>query len=162
MKVIDKEYLVKQQNKFEKAESEMMREANEIGREINRSLLLVSTVILPTSFFVFNSPDILENIDGTTEVLLSLSWLLIISSILFGILQLFDDLKFFVSWTRAKGHVIEDIVYNRISSEDDLVKSLEKHQSLPQESIKVFLYFEIICILTGSIILTTILVTFFK
>lgn len=153
------DYLGKQQRKFEDFTEGYRKETNEIFRELVEQLILVGTVLLSVSAFIFNIQDISTKLYGYDKIILLLAWIFIIISLIMGISQLFIDHYFMARWTRAKSNVVEGIARKTITEANIQEKVLEEQSKLPKESCTVPVWIQAITITIGIILLAVVMGT---
>lgn len=153
----DIKYLRDQQRKFEDYAESYRKETNEVFRELVRQLILVATVFLSFSAFIFYSKDLIVKFTISDKHFLIFSWFLIGVSIIFGIIQFIIDYYYFKRWTNAK-LVIIDAICNREADVENLSKISNKAQKdIPSESSTVFVWLQIVSLIIGVISLVVIM-----
>ena len=154
------DYLKNQQRKFEDYTEKYRCETNEVFRELTRQLILVATVFLSISIFVFNARDLNVRFNIFDRHFLAFAWIFLAFSIIFGIIQFFIDYLYFRKWTKAKFNIVEKI-YTGDATEENLSQIvLESQKNIPFESSTVFVYLQSIFLIFGIIILISIMVKF--
>lgn len=100
---------LRQKNKarFEQAAIHWNTLANERQSELSKSILTVSTVILPLTFFIFNSSEI-GVLSVLEKILILAMWLCLIVSIYFGIEYTEVETKHFNSWTKFANQKVKE------------------------------------------------------
>jgi len=147
------DYLKEQQRKFEDYAERYRQETNEVFRELGRQLILVATVFLSISAFVFNAPDLILKFSCGSRIILILSWILLGLSIIFGIIQFFVDYNYFRKWTQAKFEVVEKII-SGTATENNLNKVAEEVQKdIPNESSTIFVWLQVFSLVISIILL---------
>jgi hypothetical protein len=121
------DYLRSQQGKFEGYAESYRKEANEVFRELVQQLILVGTVLLSVSVFIFNIQDLSSRLSRFYGLILLFSWIFIAASLVFGITQYIVDYLFFYKWVNAKSKIVEDI-YNGDIDENNIGERVEDAQ----------------------------------
>ncbi|MEO0076005.1 MAG: hypothetical protein ABIK31_07920 [candidate division WOR-3 bacterium] len=157
----DLQYLREQQRKFEDYAEGYRKETNEVFRELVRQLILVATVFLSFSAFIFYSKDLISKFSISDKHLLIISWIFIGVSIIFGIVQFFIDYYYFKQWTRAKLKIVDAICKSATNNENipEIINNLPKiaedaQKDIPTESSsEVFVWLQTISLIIGVILL---------
>ncbi len=137
-------YLKEHQKKFEEYSREASKEANEVFRELVRQLILVATVFLSISAFVFNFQNVTKIFNIYNKHLLICSWILAGFSIIFGVVQFFVDYYFFAKWSKINSDIVEDISEGKLENEKSLVDEVtERTQKEPDKSCTVFVWLQV-------------------
>lgn len=152
------EYLERQQRKFEDYAETYRRETNEIFRELVKQLILVATVFLSISSFVFTKADIFLKSTTFDKHLLTFTWILLGASLVFGIIQFFIDYFYFREWTESKFSVVESIVAGE-TTEENLHKIVLKNQKgIPSESSTIFVYLQSASLVSAVLLLIILMI----
>lgn len=138
-------------------------EANETERHLSNILILVGTV-----FIGITSPLVsdLQSLSEGQKVVLLFSWVLAIFSILFGIAQLFINMKFFADNGKVDNEqesVWSEITYTKEQYQEVNKKSKSLSKKIGIQSSFTFLYLQIgslfgailLAILIGSLVFFT-------
>lgn len=146
----DKEkYLLEQQKKYEARFEICISQGNKVFQELVKQLILVATVFISVSGFIFRT-------GGKTSLLfkhiLVFSWLLLGCSIVFGIVQYFIDYLFFGKWAKANHELAKGLALHEIDSPEKLGKISTEKQNLPTES-STFVWLQVIFLLLGICLL---------
>lgn len=153
-----KDYLERQQRKFEEYSETYRRETNEVFRELVKQLILVATVFISISVFIFNVKDLSCYLTILDKHILSTSWILLGSSLIFGIVQFFIDYYYLARCTKAKSGIVTKI-YNGEANEKNLGSIVIKEQKdIPSESTTVFVWLQSIFLTIGMTLLIYIIV----
>lgn len=147
-------YLKEHQKKFEEYSREASKEANKVFRELVRQLILVATVFLSISVFIFNLKSLARIFNICNKHLLMCSWILAGFSIIFGIAQFFIDYYFFVKWSKIDYSIAEGISKGETKDEKSLAKSAEeKIQKEPDQSHIVFVWLQVSFLATSIVLM---------
>jgi hypothetical protein len=138
------DYLKEQQRKFEDYVESYRKETNSVFRELAKQLILVATVFLSISALVLANKDLFNKINLYEKHIISFIWILLASSLIFGIIQLVVDYFFLKKWTRAKFEVVKGIVFKEINETNIGEKSIEKQNNISSESSTIFIWLQII------------------
>lgn len=150
-------YLHDQQNKFESYTESYRKEANEVFRELVQQMILVGTVTLTVSAFVFNIQDLSSKLSDNYKILLLISWILIAASLLCGIIQYVVDYAFFRDWTIAKSNVVKGIYEKRINEENIDHEVSELQRDVPDTSSTLPVRLEILTLMFGVLSLVIVM-----
>lgn len=106
---------LRQNNKsrFEDAARYWNALANDREAELSRSILTVCTVILPLTFFIFNSEQVLQSLSLIEKILIIFMWIILIASIYFGAKHTETESNYFASWGRVeskKAKLYSDVI----------------------------------------------------
>jgi hypothetical protein len=150
MKKEEEEYLNREQGKLAKFGENTNKAANEIFRDLNKQLILVATVLLSISFLLIKETDLV----AYQKHILFFSWVFSGFSIVFGIIQFFNDYYFF----RKICDGIEEVIYSLskkiINTKKELEISLENKNGLFKNSI-LFTYLQSVFLFLGLSFLIT-------
>ena len=147
------DYLNEQQTKFENAAELFMKEANEVLRELSRQLILVATVFLSVSAFVFYVRDIFQRFKIYNKWMLISFWILTGLSLLFGIVQIILDSYFFSKWASVNQEIVEDIANEKIKKENLFQEAIKRQQKIPRTSSAICMWIQIITLFLGIFII---------
>ena len=151
------DYLKEQQRKFEDYAEKHRTETNEVFRELVRQLILVATVFLSVSAFVFYVKDLIVKFSIFDKHCLMSSWILIGLSIIFGIIQIIIDYYFFQRWTNVKFKVVDRIYLEHPKDEDVDKIAYSEQKDIPNSSTTLFIWFQIFSLVAGIILLIVIM-----
>lgn len=150
-------YLHDQQNKFESYTESYRKEANEVFRELVQQMILVGTVTLTVSAFVFNIQNLSSKLSDCYKILLLIAWILIAISLLCGIIQYVIDYFFFRDWTLAKASVVRGIYEKRINEENIGREVSELQRGVPDTSSTIPVWVEISTLVVGLFFLVIVM-----
>jgi len=151
--VINKEEL-RQRNKdtVQKAALFWIELANKRQSEIEHELLAISAVLLPLSVSFVSTNVIL---DTTGKLLLSVSWILLLISIVMGFLQILIDSDFFLKLSRDSSK--REVIWSDFTKDFEKAnKEVEALGRVPGSSAMWPLYVQGISFFVGVLMLTII------
>jgi hypothetical protein len=150
-------YLSEQQKKFEEFAENYRKETNEVFRELVRQLILVATVFLSISAFVFYIKDLIIKFSIFDKHCLMISWTLIGLSIIFGIIQIIIDYYFFRRWSNAKFYVADRLYIEHPKDEDIDKIAYDEQKGIPNSSTTLFVWLQVFFLIIGIILLVFIM-----
>ncbi|MDR3581957.1 MAG: hypothetical protein P4L67_01645 [Candidatus Pacebacteria bacterium] len=151
------DYLRDQQNKFENSAASYRQEANEVFRELVQQLILVGTVILTVSVFIFNVPALSMELVHRDKVLLFTAWIFIASSLLCGIVQYVLDYYFFRTWTNAQDRIVDGICNTGIDEINIGTKVEDIQKNIPSASSPIPVFLQIFTLACGIVFLLVVM-----
>lgn len=154
---MSEEYLKEAKRKFEDIADVYRRETNEIFRDLVQQLILVGTVFLTVSAFVFNIKNISTALTNGDKIALSIAWILIAISLLFGIIQFIVDYYYFRRWTMAKSSIVGGLYSGEID-EKNIKAEVVNRQKISDESCTAAVWLQISTLGIGIILLVIVMI----
>lgn len=148
----DNALLAKSKEKLEKGREFSLKNANSAIRELSKSLIIASSILIGLTSALLGNEEIRSNVNNLGKGLFLSSWLFLIISIFLGISQFFVDYKFANSWVRVRSQIIRNITNKEYKEYDDFRKdSIEKQGKLKNQSRMIPTIFQVIFIILGLI-----------
>ncbi len=153
-----RDYLERQQRKFEEYAEIYRRETNEVFRELVRQLILVATVFVSISVFIFNVKKLSCYLTILDKQILSTSWILLGCSLVFGIVQIFVDYFFLAKWTKAKSGIATEIYKGKANEKNIGSIVIDKQKGISSESTTIFVWLQSIFLTIGMTLLIYVII----
>ncbi len=148
-RVMIKKYLDKQQFLYQKAGERYSKETNFVFHELSRQMILVATVFLSISAFIFNVDDLAIILESYDKYVLIAGWIFFAVSIIAGISQFFTDYFYFREMARINLDIRDDI-YNGDINENNIEERIsQKQKEVKRESSTICVYVQITFLLSG-------------
>ncbi len=144
-----KKYLDKQQFLYQKAGEKYSKETNLVFHELSRQMILVATVFLSISAFIFNVDDLATILESCDKYVLIVGWIFFTVSIIAGISQFFIDYFYFRKMAKINLDIRDDIWNEDINENNIEEKISQKQKEVKRESSTICIYVQIMLLLFG-------------
>ncbi len=141
------DYLTEQKGYYTAARDSYIKQINDSETEAVRQLILVATVFLTGSLFIFQGS---QSISGIFRYVMVLGWVSFALSMSGGIWIFLEDRKFFEPWANASDRVANAIADGVVSTPQQ-ISQLNKieHEGLKEINSPLLLRLQIIFLLLG-------------